>query len=173
MASRARTHRRDPSQGHYAQAVRVVLGISGVMLVLLGAVLATGGLLSPVNGSAFYGLAGLTLMVAGALVANRRRAGAWALTLVFVGTLTFALRNLGSGSPLPQRLVGPSLLLMIIALLLPVLCDWRPRRAAGVFIVMVGGTVALGIAASSHGPLARPLAALTRFLDTNLNGVLQ
>jgi quinoprotein glucose dehydrogenase len=174
MASRASPvhYRRNVSAEHYAQAARVLLAVCGTMLALLGSVLALGGLLSPINGSAFHALAGLGLIVSGALVAKRRRVGASILLVVFAGTLTWALRNIeAGGSSLGQRLMGPSVLLLMIAVLLPVLCEWRPRAAALAFAVMLTGTVGLGFAASPDGPLARPMAAITHFLDSHTDGV--
>jgi quinoprotein glucose dehydrogenase len=175
MASHARfVHNRPgPSGAGYAQAARILLAICGTLLVLLGTILAAGGLLSPINGSPFQVLTGIALIVSGALVARGRRAGAGMLLVVFAATLTWSMRNIeAGGSPLAQRLVGPSLVLVMITLLLPVLCQWRPRQALTVFATMLTVTVAFAISASPDGPLARPTAAVIRFLDTSTNGVL-
>jgi glucose dehydrogenase len=176
MASHARPVQ-DSAGGsavRYAQSARVLLAICGTLFVLLGTILVLGGLLSPINGSPFHVLTGIALAVSGALVATRHRAGAATMLVVFAATLSWSMRNIeAGGSPLAQRLMGPSLVLVMITLLLPVLCQWRPREALIVFAGMLGVTVAFGFSASPNGPLAQPTAAVTGFLDSSTKGVLQ
>jgi glucose dehydrogenase len=161
------------SHGYFDHAARnTVLAIAGALFTLIGVVLAIGGCLSP-EGSAFHMLAGLGLIVSGALVARRYRVGAWTYMLVFAGTVSWSLRNIEFGSSLAQRLIGPSLLLVMIAALMPVLCGWRPRQTAAVFALVIGVTVSLGIASLPNGPLARPTGAVTQFLDAETKGFLQ
>ena len=164
-------HRNVPDR-HHDQATRAVLAISGALLTLIGAVLAIGGYVSP-EGSAFHMLAGLGLIVSGGLVARRHRVGAWTYMLVFAGTVSWSLRNIEFGSNLAQRLIGPSLLLMIIAVLMPPLCGWRPRQTLAVFALAIGLTVSLGISSLPSGPLTHQTAAVTRFLDAETKGFLQ
>ena len=171
--TKAIQYRPNAPDRHYDQAVRTVLAIAGAMFSLVGAVLAIGGYLSAFNGSAFHILAGLGLILSGALVARRHPAGAWTYMLVFAGTVTWALRNVEAGSVLAMRLVGPLLLLTVIALLMPLLCRWSPRRTFAVFIAMVAGTVALGVLSLPTGPLGQHTAAVTQFLDAETKGVLQ
>lgn len=173
LAAKAVLYRRDVSERQYARAVRTVLSIAGALFSVLGAILAVGGLLSPTYGSAFYVLSGLGLIVSGALVARRHRAGAWTFLAVFAGTLTWSLRNVDVGSPLPLRLIGPFILLVMIAVLMPVLCQWRPRQAVTAFTLLIAGTIALGVSSLPNGPLARQTAAVTQFLDAETKGVLQ
>jgi glucose dehydrogenase len=154
------------------EAVHTVLAIAGALISLLGFVLAAGGYLS-LNGSAFHIFAGLVLILSGALVARRHRAGAWTYMFAFAGTVCWSLRNVEFGSSLPQRLVGPLLMLAMIALLMPPLCRWRPRQAVTAFTLMITGTVVLGISSLSNGPLAQQTSAVTRFLDASTKGVLQ
>ena len=156
----------------YDQTTRTVLAISGAMLTLTGAVLAIGGYLSP-EGSAFHMLAGMGLIVSGALVARRHRVGAWTYSLVFAGTVSWSLRNVEVGSSLALRLIGPALLLAMIAVLMPLLCGWRPRQAFAVFMLVIGATIGLGISSLPNGPLAHEMAAVTRFLDAQTEGILQ
>ena len=170
--AQAAQYRRNASDRHFDRAAGTVLAIAGTMLSLLGFVLAAGGYLSS-NGSAFHILAGLALIVSGVLVARRRRAGAWTYMVVFAGTVSWSLRNIEDGSSLALRLIGPSLLLMMIAALLPLLCGWRPRHTIAVFTLLIAGTVGLGISSLPNGPLARDTAAVTRFLDAETKGVLQ
>ena len=157
---------------HFDHAARTALAISGALFSLVGFVLALGGYLSP-NGSAFHVLAGLGLIVSGALVSRRNRAGTWTYMLVFAGTVTWSLRNIEAGSNLVQRLIGPSLLLVMIAALMPLLSGWRPRQTVAVFLMLIGLTVGLGIASLPEGPLSHQTAAVSRFLDAETKGVLQ
>lgn len=174
MSSVANTmrYRRNASQGDFNRAARTALAISGALFSLVGLVLALGGYLSP-DGSAFDVLAGLGLIVSGALVSRRHRAGAWTYMLVFAGTVSWSLRNIEVGSSLVQRLIGPSLLLVMIAALMPLLCRWRPRQTVAVFTLLIGLTVGLGISSLPDGPLAHQTAAVTHFLDAETKGVLQ
>ena len=160
------------SDPHFDRAARTALAISGVLFSLVGFVLALGGYLSP-DGSAFHMLAGLGLIVSGALVSRRHRAGAWTYMLVFVGTVSWSLRNIEVGSSLGRRLIGPSLLLVMIAALMPLLCRWRPRQTVAVFTLLIVLTVGLGVSSLPNGPLARQTAAVTQFLDAETEGLLQ
>lgn len=164
--------RQKASDRHFDRAARTALAISGALFSLVGLVLALGGYLSPA-GSAFHVLAGLGLIVSGVLVSRRHRAGAWTYMLVFAGTVTWSLRNIEFGSSLPQRLLGPSLLLVMIAAMMPLLCRWRPRQTVAVFMLLIGLTVGLGISSLPNGPLARQTTTVTRFLDAETKGILQ
>ena len=154
-----------------AMTVRTLLGVAGVLLSIVGFVLAAGGLLSTFNGSAFYVLMGLGLIVSGALIAKRQRAGAWTYTAVLGGTLVWALRdvNLG-GSSMAVRLAGPAILLAMLTLLMPALCGWHPRRTLTVFTAVMVATIGLGILSSAGGPLAGSTAAITHILDAETKG---
>lgn len=176
MARHARSLRviRNPSRRQSAQAERLVLAIAGTAICILGLIIAAGGLLSPVTGSPFFVLAGVGLMISGALVARRIRAATVPYTLVFAGTLLWSLRNsdLG-GSPLAVRLAGPAVLLFILALLMPLLRRWRPRQTIRAFAIGLAGIIAIGIASTDGGPLAAQTLAVTHFLDSQAKGVLQ
>ena len=171
-AAKSVFNNRNGSKSRDDEAVRTVLAIAGAMFSLLGFGLAAGGYLSP-NGTAFHIFAGLMLIVSGALVARRHRAGAWIYIFAFAGTVCWSLRNVEFGSSLPQRLVGPSLMIAMIALLMPPLCRWRPRQAVTAFTLMMTATVTLGISSLSNGPLAQQTATITWFLDASTKGVLQ
>jgi len=165
--------RRDVSARHAAVAARTALGISGALISIAGIVLTAGGLLSPFEGSVFYALTGLGLIISGTLVARRHRSGAWTYLAVFVLTVTWSLRNVDDGSSLGQRLLGPAILLAMLAVLMPQLSRWHPRRAAIAFASIMVATIGLGAASMSGGPLSHPTAALTHFLDSEAKGVLQ
>ena len=164
-------HRRNVNR-HFDRAARTALAVSGALFSLVGFVLALGGYFSP-EGSAFHVLAGLGLIVSGALVSRRHRAGAWTYMLVFAGTVSWSLRNIEVGSSLVERLIGPALLLVMIAALMPLLCRWRPRQTVAAFTLLIGLTVGLGISSLPNGPLAHQTAAATHFLDAETKGVLQ
>jgi quinoprotein glucose dehydrogenase len=172
-AAKAAHFRRDTSPRHYAVAARTVLGFSGALLSTAGIVLAAGGLLSPFDGSAFYAVTGVGLAISGALLAKRNRAGAWTYLAVFAATVTWALRNIDYGASLALRLVGPTILLAMLAALMPPLAHWRPRRAAIAFASIMLVTVGIGISSTADGPLAKETTAVTQFLDSEAKGVLQ
>lgn len=174
MRDIARTARlgRKSSERHYEKATRTALAIAGVLTSVLGLVLAAGGYLSA-NGSSFHMLAGIALIVTGALVARRNRAGAWTYLTVFAATVTWSLRNIEDGTSLAFRMIGPAIILAIIAVLMPILCQWQPRRAAIAFAALAALTVGIGASSTANGPLARPTAAVNRFLDTETKGLVQ
>jgi quinoprotein glucose dehydrogenase len=165
--------RRPASDRTVDQAARVLLAIAGALSSLVGFVLAVGGYLSPQEGSVFYVFAGVGLMVSGAMVARRHRAGAWTYMVVFAGALSWSLRYLDTGSSLALRLLGPLVLLVMMAVLMPVLFRWSPRSTIAVFALLIAGTVAIGIASLPNGPLAHQTAAVVQFLDAETKGVLQ
>jgi len=172
VANALRVHR-SASARQYAVAARTVLGFSGAFISMAGIALAAAGLMSTFEGSAFYAVAGTGLAISGALLAKRNRAGAWTYLTVFAATVTWALHNVDQGSSLPYRLIGPIILLALLALLMPVLSGWRPRQAAIRFGAIAVMTVGLGVSSTAGGPLARQTAAVTQFLDSEAKGVLQ
>ena len=171
--ARAARFQRDKSARQFEAAARTVLGFSGAFLSIAGIVMTVGGLMSASDGSAFYAVTGVGLTVSGALIANRNRAGAWTYLAVFAVTVSWSLRNTDQGPSLEHRLLGPILLLAILAALMPTLSKWRPRHAVIAFCVLVLGTVGLGLSSAGNGPLAKKTAEVTRFLDTQAKGVLQ
>ena len=170
--AKAVQYRRNAPDRHYDQAVQTVLAIAGALLSLVGAVLVIGGYLS-FNGSAFHIFAGLGLILSGALVSRRHSAGAWTYMLVFAATVSWSLRNVEDGSILALRLIGPSLLLVVIAVLMPVLCRWQPRHTIAVFTILIAATVGFSILSLPNGPLAHQTAAVSQFVDAQTKGVLQ
>ncbi len=161
------------SAGRTDAATRAMLAIAGLLVTLLGAAIALAGLMVR-DGATFCLLSGAGLIVSGALVAKGHRAGAWVYMGVFAITVIWALRNIQlGGTSLPMRLVGPSLLLAMIALLMPVLRGWHPRTAAIAFTALMVGTIGLGISCLAGGPLARSTATVTQLLDNQTTGVPQ
>jgi len=172
-AAKALRIRRDRSARQLEVATRTILAFSGAFLSIVGLLLAASGLTSPRDSSAFMFAAGLGLTLSGALIAKRNRAGAWTYLGVVAVTVSWSLRNADEGASLGYRLLGPILLLAMLAALMPVLSKWHPRRAACVFSLIVIAIIGLGFCARGSGPLAQQTAAVTRFLDTQAKGVLQ
>jgi glucose dehydrogenase len=150
-------------------ATRALLLVSGSLLSLAGAVIAVGGYLSPLNGSAFYMFVGLALLACGALVAKANRGAAWLGLAAFAAALSWALGHADAGASLASRLVGPGALLAALALLMPVLCGWRPRHALLAFAGTLAATIGLGLASWNGGPLSASATKLANFLDTKTN----
>lgn len=172
-ATRSARFRRERAARQADIAARTALGFCGAILSIAGIILTAGGLTSAFDGSAFYAFTGLGLTISGALIAKRNRAGAWTYLAVFAVTVSWSLRNVDQGPSLGHRLIGPIILLAILAALMPVLSKWRPRQAAMAFGVLVFATVCLGLSSNASGPLARQTATVTRFLDSEAKGVLQ
>jgi glucose dehydrogenase len=172
-ATRAVQFRRNTSARQYTIAKRTVLGFSGALVSTAGIVLTAGGLMSPFDGSVFYAVIGVGLTVSGALLAKRNRAGAWTYLGVFAATVSWSLQNVDQGPSLAHRLVGPIILLAMLALLMPALASWRPRHAAIAFAIMSLATIGLGISSTANGPLAHQTATVTHFLDSEAKGVLK
>lgn len=163
--------------------VGILAVILGVVLFLIGVVLAGGGAwLAALHGSPYYVLAGAGLMVAGALMAMRRITGVWVYAGVFGATLIWSLWEVGlNGWALVPRLVGPFVLLWLALLCAPLLTvERRERRTAsglfgGSLAVMVVLIVAVAIAAipakpgTPGGPLAAD-ASMTAGADWNAYG---
>jgi hypothetical protein len=86
------------SDRRYAQAARTLLGVAGALLSMLGLVFAAGGILYANDWSTLYPLAGLGLIVSGALVAKRNCAGAWTYTFVMAATFGLGTAFAAGGS---------------------------------------------------------------------------
>ena len=128
------------------------LWVLGGVIAVLGLVLLGGGLwLLWLGGSAYYAIAGVGLLVSGILLLLRRAAGAWLYALVYAGTLVWAVAETGlRGWPLLPRVVGPTVLLLLVIAATPWLRQaswgWRSALAAGIAVVVVFAVVAVSIA---------------------------
>ncbi len=147
-----------------------VLAGLGLLLVAIGAVLAGSGLwLVLIGGSAYYVVAGLGLVAAGILTTLRRPAGAYVYVAVYVGTVLWALWEVGlNGWGLVPRLVAPTVILALVIASLLLLDERRGRRSAAmgaaaltVFLVVGGLVVALANRPPRAGPLPGASMAMT------------
>lgn len=126
------------------------LVLFGIILALIGAaLLVRGASLAMLGGSWYYVIVGVLLIVSGVLYARRRVAGAWLYALVFVGTLIWAVWEVGFAFwPLVPRLAPVIVLGLIAALLLPALTYGRVRKGAYTLAVLlllalIGGGAAM------------------------------
>ncbi len=144
----------------------------GLLLALIGAGMTAGGAwLALLGGSLYYVLAGLGLLVAGLLMMRGLAAGAWLYIAVYVATAIWAFWEAGGdGWALVPRLVGPSvLLLLVVAALAPLSPGRIPGRTAGaavvaVFVAMIVGGALVAVidtGAPVHGVAASGGAGMT------------
>jgi len=132
----------------------------GVILLLIGLVLSAGGVqLLALGGSAYYAAAGVSLIIAGVLMVRRNVAGIWLYLAAFVGTLVWALWEVGlDGWALIPRIVGPAVLLVLVLLCVPMLTvDRRPRQFAWrSLLVSLASLAVVALAAVIAGQPSRP-----------------
>jgi len=120
------------------------LAIAGFIFALAGAGLAIAGFTS--STTLFYRYAGAGLIVSGVLLARRKAAGAWIYLAVFAATVIWSLGNAGStGSSLAYRLIGPTTLLAMIAIVLPALGRRTPRQTVALFTGLMIVTITIGL----------------------------
>ncbi|ACG78002.1 glucose dehydrogenase [Phenylobacterium zucineum HLK1] len=140
----------------------------GVLLGLIGVVLAIGGAwLVVIGGSPYYLLAGLGLLASGWFLFQGRVLGAWIYAAVFVATLVWAVWEVGlAGWPLIPRVFGPAILFLLAMAVVPALTPQRtPRRialagAVGLVAVVVVGGIAIAVANRPDAPRPLPAAAM-------------
>jgi quinoprotein glucose dehydrogenase len=140
----------------------------GALIALIGIVLMIGGAwLAILGGSLYYLLAGLGLVVSGALLIRGRASGAAVYIGVYVVSVIWGLAEAGAdGWGLIPFVVGPTVLLVLVLLTLPILRPqtWRWRRvlgwsAAAFLILAVAGVVISRTNLPTAGPMPGRLAA--------------
>ncbi|MCD9006465.1 membrane-bound PQQ-dependent dehydrogenase, glucose/quinate/shikimate family [Luteimonas sp. XNQY3] len=127
------------------RGARLALRVFGGLLLLIGLVLAAGGVqLAVLGGSWYYLIAGVALVASGIFYLLRKPAGAWLYALVFVGTVLWAVWEVGLRFwPLVPRLAPVLVLGLFASLLLPALRGGAGRGASRA----LSGAFALGIVA--------------------------
>lgn len=123
-----------------------LLLLFGGLIGLVGLLLAAGGgWLAVLGGSWYYLIAGVGLLIAGVLLARRRRSGAGWFAVVFIGTLIWAAWESGLNywRWIP-RLDVVLILAIIVALLLPRLGGFSRGASRGLAAVLSLGLVVAG-----------------------------
>jgi quinoprotein glucose dehydrogenase len=135
--------------------------VLGAVMILLGAVLAAGGIwLIALGGSFYYLPAGIGLVLSGYLLAQRRAEGAWLYFVVFLVTLIWAWWEVGTnGWALVPRTVGPALLLICVIATVPKLHAYRKGFGAGA-AVTAGVLLLVGMSFLMIGRFSKAEAAV-------------
>lgn len=170
QVTRPNKFRRHSVSGH-----QPLLAIGGSLIALFGVVLTAVGTFSSLNSGPFLQFAGCGLILSGGLLAWRHVAGAWTFMAVFAATLAWSLNNaeLG-GSSVPYRILGPIIMLVMLALLMPALRRWSRARTVCVLSVLITATVLVGgLSDVSDDPAAEPALAVSQFRNVQMKGVLQ
>lgn len=115
-------------QSHYKQRTRGhgfgywACCIFGVFVAIVGLLMVAGGVwLILLGGSWYYAVAGLGLLIAGVLMARMQINGVWLYWLVFVGTISWALWEVGLDMwALMPRVLAPAVLAVVALLFIPV-----------------------------------------------------
>jgi quinoprotein glucose dehydrogenase len=136
----------------------------GLLLLLIGLALVGGGAwLVALGGSAYYLLAGVALVVSGAMIAKLNPSGAAVYGVLFVATVIWALWEVGlNGWALVPRIIAPGVLMVLVIAALPVLSPGRGRRtaltslAALVLFGVVGGAI---VANANRAKVESPVPA--------------
>jgi len=117
-----------PASPHAQGFTYWALKIFALIVALFGLALAAGGLwLITLGGSWYYLLAGAGMLASGVLLFLQRLSGVWLYWLVFIGTLVWALWEVGLD---PWALLPRVLALALIALLSLAFVPWLRRHNA-------------------------------------------
>src|SRR6267154_376244 len=129
---------------------RIGFVLFSVLLCLMGAVLAIGGIwLAALGGSFYYLLAGCLVGTSGVLLFRQRPLGFYLYTAAFILTVLWSLWEVGlNGWALVPRLVGPAILMAGVLVFLPALPIPNPTRIRNLGLAMLG---VFGVVLSSAG----------------------
>ncbi|MHA6640381.1 glucose dehydrogenase [Stutzerimonas frequens] len=117
-----------PASPHAQGITYWALKIFALIVALFGLALAAGGLwLITLGGSWYYLLAGAGMLASGVLLFLQRLSGVWLYWLVFIGTVVWALWEVGLD---PWALLPRVLALAVIALLSLAFVPWLRRHNA-------------------------------------------
>ena len=134
----------------------------GALLILIGLALGGGGgWLIVLGGSWYYLIAGIGLVVAGALLTGQRRSGALVYLIVWLFTLAWAFWEVGlNGWDLVPRVVAPTVLLLLVLVTLPALHrPLIPRTAAALLAIGLAAPNLLAGHAARAQETLQPAAA--------------
>ncbi|RZM06839.1 MAG: membrane-bound PQQ-dependent dehydrogenase, glucose/quinate/shikimate family, partial [Sphingomonas sp.] len=97
---------------------RLLTKALGWILAILGGYFAVAGtVLASLGGSFYYVIAGVLMVVSGALVGRGDPRGRWLFVAIWLGTLVWSLWEVGlDGLQLVPRLVAPTVLLVLVLL---------------------------------------------------------
>lgn len=139
--------------------------IFGIILAIIGLMLTVGGTqLIWLDGSWYYALAGIGILLSAILFIRRKSAGAWLYGLVFLATLVWAYGEVGLNFwQLIPRVVAPTVLALLVLLLYPLFNSARSgmKIAYPVAAVLVAALVGTGIAAFSPQGVVRATSPST------------
>ena len=140
----------------------ILVGL-GVIIALLGLLLAAGGVkLAGLGGSWYFLIGGLAMAIAGVLIARRKKAGAWLYAVFLVGTAIWALIDAGLVFwPLFSRLFMFAVIGTVVALVYPLLARAN-GTATGRGAYAVAGVMAVAVVvAAGNMFVAHPSVAPT------------
>jgi len=158
-------------------AAEWAVGLLGVILTLIGVVLAVGGgMLIAADGSWYYLLAGLGLVASGVLIFRQRLVGAWVYLAVFALTVLWALWEVGlDGWGLVPRVIAPAVLLVLVIASLPVLKAGREGRkwaiGGGVAFVVLAGLSGVVVAQTNAFKVDGPLPGPSPFVSSDPDAI--
>ena len=119
-------------------------GVIGNLIVMIGAVIAGGGLwLLLLGGTSYYMLSGIGYVVSGVVLLRRRQAGAWLAVALLAATVAWAVWDAGLNywavSPRLFLPAGLALMALLATLGFPANKSWRvAAHTAGVLGLLIG-----------------------------------
>jgi len=145
-----------------SRAGRWLLVVFGLILAVIGLILLVrGATLMALGGSWYYAMTGLLLSGSGVLLCMRRVESAWVYAAVFVGTIVWALWEVGlSFWPLVPRLAPVLVLAFFFALVFPTLSGGQRRKESYALAGALLLVMALGFAFmfQPHGVVRQSVA---------------
>lgn len=123
-----------------------ITSVIGILIALVGLVLAGGGAyLVSLGGSWYYLVAGIAIVVSGLLIFKGEPKGAWLFGLVFLASFGWAVVDAGLEFwPLVSRLFVLAVIAIVVALIYPLLQRYKGqpsgRGAYGVALVLIIGS---------------------------------
>ncbi len=144
-------------------ATNILLVGLGVIIALLGLLLAAGGVkLAGLGGSWYFLIGGLAMAIAGVLIARRKQAGAWLYAAFLVGTAAWALIDAGLVFwPLFSRLFMFGAIGMVVALVYPLLARANGASAGRGAYGVAGVMAVVLVIAAGNMFVAHPSVAPT------------